>query len=115
MTKSTNDHSVFYRHLKEKIIILVAYIDDLIITGDDVEGIFAFKQILSEQFQLTGLGKLKHFLGIEVSWSYGNIFIYQRNYVLDMLLECGLLGCKLVDSPMVPETKLMLDDEAPPT
>ena len=113
MTRSANDHSVFYRHLKEKTIILVAYVDDLIITGDDVEGISALKKFLSEQFQITDLGKLKYFLGIEVSRSPGKILICQRKYVLDMLSECGLLGCKPVDSPMVPETKLMPDDGAP--
>jgi hypothetical protein len=50
MIRSVNDHTVFYRHLKEKTIILVAYVDDLIITDDDVEGISALKKFLSEQF-----------------------------------------------------------------
>jgi len=114
MNRSANDHSVFYGHLKEAII-LVAYVDDLIITGDDVEGIPTLKKFLSEQFQITDLGKLKYFLGIEVSWSPGKILICQRKYVLDMVSKCGLLGCKPVDSPMVPETKLMPDDRAPST
>lgn len=113
MTRSANDYSVFYRHLREKTIILVAYDDDLIIIGDDVEGISALKKFLSEQFQITNLGKLKYFLGIEVSRSLGKILICQRKYVLDILSECGLLGCKPVDSPMVPETKLMPDNGAP--
>jgi len=56
MIRSANDHSVFYKHLKEKTIILVAYVDDLIITGDDVEGISALKKFLSEQFQMIDLG-----------------------------------------------------------
>ena len=75
--------------------------------------ISTLKKFLSEQFQITDLGKLKYFLGIEVSRSPGKILICQRKYVLDMLSECGLLGCKPVDSPMVPETKLMPDDGAP--
>ncbi|KAL9253856.1 Retrovirus-related Pol polyprotein from transposon RE1-like protein [Drosera capensis] len=65
MTRSASDHSVFYRHLQEKTIILLAYVDDLIIIGDDIEGVFALKKYLSEQFQSIVLGKLKYFLGIE--------------------------------------------------
>src|SRR5664279_961952 len=71
MTRSANDHSVFYRHLKGKTIVLDAYVDDLIITGDDDEGISALKKFLSDQFQITDLGKLKYFLGIEVLRSRG--------------------------------------------
>ncbi|KAL9261953.1 Retrovirus-related Pol polyprotein from transposon RE1-like protein [Drosera capensis] len=110
MTRSASDHSVFYRHLQKKTIILVAYVDDLIITGNDVEGIFALKKFLSEQFQIIDLGKLKYFFGIEVLRSPGKILICQRKYVFDMLSECRLLGCKSVDSPMVPEIKLILED-----
>jgi Reverse transcriptase (RNA-dependent DNA polymerase) len=100
---------VFCRHLKENTIILVAYVDDLIITGDDVEGISTLKKFLSEQFQITDLGKLKYFLDIEVSRSPSKILICQRKYVIDMLSECELIGCK----PMNSEIKLMPDDGVP--
>ncbi|KAL9255296.1 Retrovirus-related Pol polyprotein from transposon RE1-like protein [Drosera capensis] len=66
MTRSTSDHSVFYRPLQEKTIILVEYVDDLIITGDDAKRISPLKKFLSEQFQITDLGKLKYFLGIKI-------------------------------------------------
>ena len=89
---------------------MVAYVDDLIITGNDGDGIIALKKFLGEQFQITDLDKLKYFLGIEVLRSHDKLLICQRKYVLDMLTDCGLLGCKLVDSPMVPEAKLMPED-----
>jgi hypothetical protein len=50
MIKSTNDHSIFYRHLRRKTIILVVYVDDLIINGDDSDEISALKKFLEEQF-----------------------------------------------------------------
>lgn len=110
MTRSSNDHLVFYRHLKGKTIILVAYIDDLIIIGDDGDEISAMKKFLSKHFHIIDLGKLKYFLGIEVLRSYDKLLLCQRKYMLDMLTESGLLGCKPVDSPMIPETKLMTED-----
>ncbi len=78
MMRSTNDHSVFFRHLNRKTIITVVYVDDIIITGDDGDGILALKQFLSKQFQITDLGTLKYFLGIEVLRSQGKLLVCQR-------------------------------------
>ncbi|KAL9251446.1 Retrovirus-related Pol polyprotein from transposon RE1-like protein [Drosera capensis] len=113
MTRSASDHSVFYRHLQKKTIILVTYVDDLIITGNDAEGISPLKKFLSEQFQIIDLGKLKYFLGIEILRSSRKILICERKYVLDMFSEYGLRGCKPTDSAMVPEVKLMPEDGEP--
>ncbi|KAL9275832.1 Peroxidase 2-like protein [Drosera capensis] len=44
MTISVSNHSVYYRYLQEKTIILVIYVDDLIIISDDAEGISALKK-----------------------------------------------------------------------
>lgn len=63
------DHTLFYRHSKQKITILAVYVDDFIITGDDGE-ITKLKECLSQAFEVKDLGKLKYFLGIEVAYLY---------------------------------------------
>jgi hypothetical protein len=113
MVRSASDYSVFFRHQQGKRIILVVYVDDIIITGDDEVGITKLKQFLQSQFQISDLGRLRYFLGIEVSRSPQGILLSQRKYVLDMLTECGLLGCKPVDTPMLPTRKLLLEDGDP--
>ena len=47
------------------------------------------------------LGRLKYFLGIEVLRSNKGILISQRKYVLDLLTETGMLGCKPIETPMM--------------
>ena len=113
MIRSAYDHSVFFKHHQGRRIILVVYVDDIIITGDDDIGITKLKQFLQSQFQISDLGRLRYFLGIEVSRSPQGILLSQRKYVLDMLSECGLLGCKPVDSPMLPTGKLLPEDGSP--
>ncbi|KAM0022126.1 putative RNA-directed DNA polymerase [Helianthus debilis subsp. tardiflorus] len=113
MVRSAYDHSVFFRHHQDRRIILVVYVDDIIITGDDEVGITKLKQFLQSQFQISDLGRLRYFLGIEVSRSPQGILLSQRKYVLDMLTECGLLGCKPVDCPMLPTRKLLPEDGSP--
>jgi hypothetical protein len=50
---------------------------------------------------------LRYFLGIEVAQSKDGIAISRRKYVLDILEETGMLDCKLVDTPMDPNVKLL--------
>ncbi|RVX06248.1 Retrovirus-related Pol polyprotein from transposon RE1 [Vitis vinifera] len=53
------------------------------------------------------LGKLKYFLGIEITQSSSGVVFSQRKYALDILEETGMLDCKPVDTPMDPNVKLI--------
>ncbi|KAK6150593.1 hypothetical protein DH2020_015525 [Rehmannia glutinosa] len=110
LTRCEVDHYVFYRQSSGKRLLLIVYVDDIIITGDDTRGINDLKNFLHLQFQTKDLGKLHYFLGIEVAQSDQGIFISQRKYVLDMLEEAGMLGSKPCDSPMDPNVKLLPND-----
>ena len=82
MTRSTSNHSVFYHHTSSRqCIYLIVYVDDIVITGSDQDGIWKLKQHLFNHFQAKELGKLKYFLGIEIAQSNSNVVISQRKYV----------------------------------
>jgi Reverse transcriptase (RNA-dependent DNA polymerase) len=105
-TQSDSDHTLFYRKRHEKIAILIIYVDDMIITGDDQDEIIRLEKKLSEEFEMKDLGGLKYFLGIEVVRSKQGISLSQRKYVLDLLAETGMLDCRPVDTPVVQNLKL---------
>ena len=108
MLRSTADHSVFYHHNSSgQCIYLVVYVDDIVITGSDQDGIQKLKQHLFTHFQTKDLGKLKYFLGIEIAQSSSGVVLSQRKYALDILEETGMLDCKPVDTPMDPNVKLV--------
>ena len=68
MLRSITDHSVFYHHNSlGQCIYLVVYVDDIVITGSDQDGIQKLKQHLFTHFQTKDLGKLKYFMGISDS------------------------------------------------
>uniref|UniRef100_A0A2N9FGV4 Integrase catalytic domain-containing protein n=1 Tax=Fagus sylvatica TaxID=28930 RepID=A0A2N9FGV4_FAGSY len=110
MTCSQADHSVFFKKTRTGIVILVVYVDDIVITGSDKEGIQILINHLSSSFLTKDLGKLRYFLGIEVAKSKAGISLSQRKYTLDILQDTGYLGSKPVATPMEPNLKLMPDE-----
>ena len=75
MKKRKSNHSVFYQRPMSGIILLVVYVDDIVITGNDTSGILSLKSFLQSQFHTKDLGALKYFLGIEVMKSKKGIFM----------------------------------------
>jgi Reverse transcriptase (RNA-dependent DNA polymerase) len=113
-SQSESDHTLFYRKRCEKITILIIYVDDIIITGDDQDEIKRLQEQLYKEFEMKDLGRLKYFLGIEVARSKEDISLSQRKYVLDLLSETGMLDCRPVDTPVVQNLKLgELQDQVP--
>ncbi|RDX78328.1 Copia protein, partial [Mucuna pruriens] len=93
--QSQGDHTLFIKHSPHgRITLLLVYVDDMIVIGDDGIEKLTLKEKLATQFEMKELGKLKYFLGIEVAYSKQGIFISQRKYVVDLLKETGKLGCK---------------------
>ncbi|KAK5840489.1 hypothetical protein PVK06_009390 [Gossypium arboreum] len=111
-TQGQADHTMFYKHLeKGKCCILIVYVDGIILTGDDSSEIVRLKEFLGTEFELKDLGNLKYFLGMDVARSQTGISISQRKYVLDLLLEVGLMGCKPAETPMEFNLKLGTDED----
>ena len=77
---------MFYRHTGEwKVAILIVYVDNIILTGNDNKELERLKKVLAKEFEIKNLGNLKYFLGMEFTRSKKGIFVSQRKYVLDLL------------------------------
>ncbi|PRQ47582.1 putative RNA-directed DNA polymerase [Rosa chinensis] len=70
------------------------------------EEVERLKDLLASEFEMKDLGSLKYFLGIEVARGSSGIFLCQRKYVLDLLTETGMLGCRPADTPIEQNHKL---------
>lgn len=71
--QSQGDHTFFINKSRfNRITILIVYIDDIIVTRDDLEEIQKLKKKLVEEFEVKDLGKLKYLLGIKVAYLFPN-------------------------------------------
>ncbi|GJX50521.1 ribonuclease H-like domain-containing protein [Tanacetum coccineum] len=115
LTKNGFSQNKYAYYLFTKIdkgvfLALLVYVDDIIITGNNVTEIEKFKVFLKSKFMIKDLGKLKYFLGIEVVYTKKGTCLNQRKYVLDLLSEYGMLACKPVDTSLL--SKMVISNEA---
>lgn len=94
------DHTVFYQHSGCKITVLAMYVDDIIVTIDDEVETKCLKENMSKEIEVKNLGQLRYLLGIEIAQSPKGIVLSQRKYVLDLLNETGMLGCRSASTPI---------------
>ncbi|GAA0161249.1 transmembrane signal receptor [Lithospermum erythrorhizon] len=103
---SYSDYLLFTYYKQAPRIILLVYVDDLIIAGNNHRATVEFKMYLSTCFHMKDLGKLKYFLGVEVARNFEGIYFCEQKYELDIIVETCLLGSKPVTFPMEENQKL---------
>ena len=84
--------------------------DDLIYTGSSISLMNEFKKCMVHEFEMTDLGLMSYFLGLEVKQCNEQIFLSQEKYVKDLLERLGMKDCNPVKTPMITNQKFKLDD-----
>jgi len=97
---------LFIKAKRDKLVIVLVYVDDLIITKDCEEEIFRTKENLSVRFQMKELRQLMHFLSIEVDHTPEGIFFHQQKYSKYLLKKFGMLKCKPISTLVRPNSKI---------
>jgi Reverse transcriptase (RNA-dependent DNA polymerase) len=98
--------TVFYQQHEGHTTILIVYVDDIIVTGDDEKKIAQLMVKLGKKIEVKDLRQLKYFLGIEVDRGAEGIVPSQMKHILDLLKEICMLGCKPVVTPINKKTRL---------
>ncbi|KAG9447198.1 hypothetical protein H6P81_013326 [Aristolochia fimbriata] len=109
-TQSSHDSVLFTRCSSRGMVLLLLYVDDMVITGDDRSGISDLKAYLSSCFEMKDLGPLRYFLGLEVLPLSGGYGISQVKYASDLVNRAGLLDNKTSDTPLELNVKFRPSD-----
>ena len=105
--------ALFIRRYDHGITILLLYVNDMIITGDDMQGIQDLKHFLSRQFEMKDLGPLNYFLGLEVSSSVDGYYLTQAKYTSNLISRASITDSKIVDTPIEYNCRLNSHDGEP--
>ena len=85
---------------------LVVYVDDLLTTGNNESYIASIKKDLKKIFEMTDMGHLHYFLGIEVTQHPKYIFLSQKKYIGELLNKFCMTDCNPISTPMEQKMKL---------
>ncbi|GKV02865.1 hypothetical protein SLEP1_g15248 [Rubroshorea leprosula] len=110
-TSSPYDTALFIRKTNHGMVLLLLYVDDMIITRDDMSGIHDVKQFLSHKFEMKDLGVLSYFLGLEVTSSDDGYLFSQTKYASDLIFKAGLIDSKVAFTPFEPNVRLTPMDD----
>ena len=96
-TKSKVDPNLYMKIMNDEPVILLLYVDDLFLTGNEKQ-ITDCKKKLVEEFEMKDLGFMHYFLGLEVWQRLEEIFLNQGKYAIEILKRFDMLDCKSMDT-----------------
>lgn len=114
-SSNDNDSSPFIRRSSRGCTILLIYVNDMILSGNDQAGISELKSHLKSTFKMKDLGPLTYVLGLEIQWNMDGIRVTQSKYA-DQLIHFALLGdAKTFATPIKINVKISKEDGHPLT
>jgi hypothetical protein len=108
--KGSVDNNLYIKVSQGNLLLIEVYVDDIIFGSDDDRLIQKFAKDMQNEFEMSLLGELSFFLGIQIHQSNQGIFISQTKYIREMLKRFGMEDCKPVITPMKTNCKLSKDD-----
>nr|GEV86037.1 hypothetical protein [Tanacetum cinerariifolium] len=109
-SKGAVDPTLFTRKTGKHILLVQIYVDDIIFASTDPTDCDMFSNEMSSKFQMSMIGQMSFFLGLQVSQSPGGIFINQSKFALVILKKFGMDSYDSIEISMVDRLKL---DEDP--
>nr|GEW48408.1 hypothetical protein [Tanacetum cinerariifolium] len=113
-TKGIVDPTLFTRRHRGDILLVQVYVDDIIFRSTNPYFSKRFVNLMTNNFEMSMLGELKFFLGLQVHQSPRGIFISQSQYMIELLKKHGRDECVSASTPIAAE-RLDVDLQGTPT
>ena len=92
------------------MLIVQIYVDDIIFGTTNEKLCQEFAKCMTREFEMSMMGELKFFLGLQIKQGKDGIFINQAKYIKELIEKFGMDGCKSSKTPMSTTTKLNKDE-----
>ncbi|GJS61239.1 retrovirus-related pol polyprotein from transposon TNT 1-94 [Tanacetum coccineum] len=106
------DKSLFIKRHEDDILLIQIYVDDIIFGSTKKEMSVEFEKTMHRRFQMSYMGELTFFLGLQVKQKDNGIFIRQDKYVAEILMKFDFATIKTASTPIEPNKTLLKDEEA---
>ncbi|GJW66767.1 putative ribonuclease H-like domain-containing protein [Tanacetum coccineum] len=110
--RGTIDKTLFLKKDKHDIILVQVYVDDIIFGSTKKSWCDEFEALMKSRFQMSSMGELTFFLGLQVKQKLDGIFISQDKYVAEILKKFDFASVKTASTPIETQKPLVKDEEA---
>ncbi|GKD10391.1 putative ribonuclease H-like domain-containing protein [Tanacetum coccineum] len=107
--RGNDRQTLFIRRVKSDILLVQVYVDDIIFGSTKKSLCIEFKKMMHKKFQMSSMGELTFFLGLQVKQKKDGIFISQDKYVTEILKKFGFTNVKTASTPMETHKPLFKD------
>ncbi|GKB80649.1 putative ribonuclease H-like domain-containing protein [Tanacetum coccineum] len=105
------DQTLFIKEHNEDILLVQVYVDDIIFGSTKKELCTEFEKLMHDKFQMSSMGELTFFLGLQVKQKEDGIFISQDKYVAKILRKFSFTDVKTASTPMDTKKPLLKDSD----
>jgi hypothetical protein len=105
------DKTLFTLNHDTDFLLIQIYVDDIIFGGSSHSLVSRFQEMMESEFQMSMVGELNFFLGIQVKQTKQGTFVHQAKYTNDLMKKFNMAELKLVSTPMSSATSLGLDED----
>ena len=108
-TRGQVDQALFIKREDGELIVAEVYVDDIIFGSTKHELAHNFSKLMQAEFEMSMIGELNHFLGLQIRQQESGIFISQSKYAKNLVKKFGLESVSSVRTPISPNVKLTVD------
>ncbi|GJR43087.1 putative ribonuclease H-like domain-containing protein [Tanacetum coccineum] len=109
--RGTIDKTLFIKKNKSDIMLVQVYVDDIIFSSTKKSMCTEFEEVMHKRFQMSSMGELTFFLGLQVKQQPDGIFISQDKYVADILKKFDFCSIKTATTPIESNKPLVKDED----
>ncbi|GJU60242.1 putative ribonuclease H-like domain-containing protein [Tanacetum coccineum] len=109
--RGTIDKTLFIKKNKSDIMLVQVYVDDIIFGSTKKFMCIEFEEVMHKRFQMSSMGELTFFLGLQVKQQTDGIFISQDKYVADILKKFDFCSIKIATTPIESNKPLVKDED----
>ena len=114
LTQSHSDPNLYFAHFENHTIALLVYVDDILITGSDLQLITKLKVHLQQQFKTNDLGSINKYLGVQFDRTSSGLRMHQTEYALSILHLFSMEHCTPSYTPLPEGLVLSKNSNTPP-
>ena len=108
-TRGKSNQTLFIKREDDELIIAQVYVDDVIFGSTKDELAHSFSKLMQGEFEMSMIGELTHFLGLQIRQQDSSIFLSQSKYARNLVKKFGLESASFVRTPMSPNVRLTVD------